>query len=370
MDEIRATLGVVRARYDHRHRFLLENSAQRTPMVGIDEVARHAGVSTATVSRALSGNGHVSPATKLKVEASALELGYVVSSTASSLASGRMKNIGVVVPFLNRWFFSNVVEGAQQTLLRHGYDLTLYNLTGGGQERRSVFEHFLLRQRVDAVIAISLELTPGEVARLHALDKPLVGVGGPIKGVRTLTIDDVAVAQLATNHLLSLGHTRIAHIGGDEEVDRNFHLSTHRNYGYESALSSAGVAIDPRLVQSSDFTLSGGYRAAKELLDRPADERPTAIFAASDEMAIGSILAARDLGLVVPRDVSIIGIDDHELADFFGLSTIAQFPQVQGRRAVEILLDELHPGVHDHDGLNTPMPFELIARSSTAPPAA
>ncbi|MET0956122.1 MAG: LacI family DNA-binding transcriptional regulator [Cryobacterium sp.] len=336
-------------------------------MVGIDEVARRAGVSTATVSRALSGNGHVSPATKLKVKAAALELGYVVSSNASSLASGRMKNIGVVVPFLNRWFFSSVVEGAQKALLHNGYDLTLYNLTGGGDERRSVFEHFLLRQRVDAVIAISLELTVNEVARLHALGKPLVGVGGPIMGVRTLTIDDGAVARLATEHLLALGHTRIAHIGGNKDYDLDFHLPTNRRGGYESALEDAGIPVLEELFQPADFTIKGGYQAAKQLLGR-AHNRPTAIFAASDEMAIGSILAARDLGLAVPRDVSVIGIDDHDLADFFGLSTIAQFPQGQGAQAVEILMDQLHPGQHDQAALNTPMPFELIVRSSTARP--
>ena len=336
-------------------------------MVGIDEVARRAGVSTATVSRALSGNGHVSPATKLKVKAAALELGYVVSSNASSLASGRMKNIGVVVPFLNRWFFSSVVEGAQKALLHNGYDLTLYNLTGGGDERRSVFEHFLLRQRVDAVIAISLELTVNEVARLHALGKPLVGVGGPIMGVRTLTIDDGAVARLATEHLLALGHTRIAHIGGNKDYDLDFHLPTNRRGGYESALEDAGIPVIEELFQPADFTIKGGYQAAKQLLGR-AHNRPTAIFAASDEMAIGSILAARDLGLAVPRDVSVIGIDDHDLADFFGLSTIAQFPQGQGAQAVEILMDQLHPGQHDQAALNTPMPFELIVRSSAARP--
>ncbi|PXA73285.1 LacI family DNA-binding transcriptional regulator [Cryobacterium arcticum] len=336
-------------------------------MVGIDEVARRAGVSTATVSRALSGNGHVSPATKLKVKAAALELGYVVSSNASSLASGRMKNIGVVVPFLNRWFFSSVVEGAQKALLHNGYDLTLYNLTGGGDERRSVFEHFLLRQRVDAVIAISLELTVNEVARLHALGKPLVGVGGPIMGVRTLTIDDGAVARLATEHLLALGHTRIAHIGGNKDYDLDFHLPTNRRGGYEAALEDAGIPVIEELFQPADFTIKGGYQAAKQLLGR-AHNRPTAIFAASDEMAIGSILAARDLGLAVPRDVSVIGIDDHDLADFFGLSTIAQFPQGQGAQAVEILMDQLHPGQHDQAALNTPMPFELIVRSSTARP--
>ncbi|MFC6356691.1 LacI family DNA-binding transcriptional regulator [Luethyella okanaganae] len=338
-------------------------------MAGIDEVARLAGVSTATVSRALSGNGHVSPGTRLKVEAAAAQLGYVVSSNASSLASGRMKNIGVVVPFLNRWFFSSVIEGAQQALLRHGYDLTLYNLSGDGAERHSVFEHFLLRQRVDAVIAISLELTEAEVARLHTLEKPLVGVGGPIPGVRTLTIDDVAVARLATEHLLALGHTRIAHIGGNAEYDVDFHLPTNRREGYEAALRDAGATRDPVLFQSADFTIQGGYHAAKQLLGSPRG-RPTAIFAASDEMAIGSILAARDLGLSMPRDVSVIGIDDHDLADFFGLSTIAQFPRVQGEKAVEILMDELHPTVREPAPSNIPLPFELIVRSSTARPAA
>lgn len=336
-------------------------------MVGIDEVAKLAGVSTATVSRALSGRGHVSPASKAKVEDAAAQLGYVVSSNASSLASGRTRNIGVVIPFLNRWFFSSVLEGAQQALLRHGYDLTLYNLSGDGRERSSVFEHFLLRQRVDAVIAVSLELTEHEVERLHDLGKPLVGVGGPIPGVRTLTIDDVAVARLATEHLVGLGHRRIAHIGGDLEFDLDFHLPTNRRLGYEAALRDAGVEPDPTLFAPADFTIAGGYHAAKQLLGRPHD-RPTAIFAASDEMAIGCILAARDLGMVVPRDVSIIGIDDYDLSDFFGLSTVAQFPRGQGEKAVEILMEQLEPGPDAAPPASTPLPFELRVRSSTARP--
>src|SRR6478735_1604511 len=304
-------------------------------MAGIEEVARLAGVSTATVSRALSGRGHVSPGSKAKVEEAAARLGYVV-------------------PYLNRWFFSSVLEGAQQSLLRSGYDLTLYNLSGDGRERASVFEHFLLRQRVDAVIAVSLELTEPEVARLHELGKPLVGVGGPIPGVRTLTIDDVAVARLATEHLIGLGHTRIAHIGGDLEFDMDFHLPTNRRIGYEGALRDAGIELDPRLFAPADFTIRGGYHAAKQLLGVPHD-RPTAIFAASDEMAIGSILAARDLGLSVPRDVSIVGIDDHPLADFFGLSTVAQHPDRQGEQAVEILMEQLEPDADAAPPAATPL---------------
>jgi LacI family repressor for deo operon, udp, cdd, tsx, nupC, and nupG len=338
-------------------------------MAGIQEVADAAGVSTATVSRALSGNGHVSDSTKARVASAAAQLGYVVSSNASSLASGRTKNIGVVIPFLSRWFYSSVLEGAESSLLSNGYDLTLYNLAGGGEERRSVFEHFLLRKRVDAVVAISLELTPVELAGLLSLGKPIVGVGGPLVGVRTLSIDDVAVARLATEHLLALGHVSIAHIGGDRESERDFHLPTNRRVGYEAALEAAGITPDPALFQSADFTMPGGYAAAKQLFGNPRT-RPTAVFAASDEMAIGTILAARDLGLRVPGDISVVGIDDHELSDFFGLTTVAQFPELQGRLAVELLMDELHPTRHSLGSSNTPLPFELIVRSSTARPAA
>ena len=337
-------------------------------MPGIEEVARRAGVSAATVSRALSGRGHVSAATRERVRVAADELGYVVSSSASALATGRMQNVGVVIPFLNRWFYGAVVEGAESALLAQGYDLTLYNLGGGEEERRSVFEHFLLRKRVDAVIAVSLELTSGEVQRLHDLRKPIIGVGGPLPGVRTLSIDDVAVSRLATEHLVGLGHRRIAHIGGDPSIEMDFHLPTNRRVGYLEAMTAAGLPIDEKLFRPGDFTMRGGYTAAKQLLGAPRD-RPTAIFAASDEMAIGAMLAARDLGLQVPRDVSIVGIDDHELAEFFGLTTVAQYPERQGRMAVDVLMTELKPGHPMPDAHDTPLPFELVVRSSTARPA-
>jgi LacI family repressor for deo operon, udp, cdd, tsx, nupC, and nupG len=336
-------------------------------MVGIDEVARRAGVSAATVSRALSGNGPVSPQTRARVESAAIELHYVVSSNASSLASGRTKNVGVVVPHLNRWFFSSVVEGAERALLRNGYDLTLYNLSGGGDERRSVFEHFLLRRRVDAVIAVALELTTDEISGLLALGKPLVGVGGPLDGVPSLAIDDVAVARLATEHLLALGHISIAHIGGSPDEDTDFHIGHSRRTGFLKAMTVAGISVPPDALRISDFTMAGGYASAKQILGHP-HRRPTAIFAASDEMAIGAYLAARDLGLAVPHDVSIVGIDDHELADFFKLTTVAQFPQVQGELAAQLLIAQLDPTRHEEPVLTVPLPFELIVRSSTARP--
>jgi DNA-binding LacI/PurR family transcriptional regulator len=260
-----------------------------------------------------------------------------------------------------------VIEGAQKSLVKAGYDLTLYNLGDGKEQRRSVFEQFLLRKRVDAVIAVSLELTDNEVSRLLAMGKPVVGVGGPLAGVPTLSIDDVSISRLATEHLIALGHTAIAHIGGDKEFELDFHLPTNRRLGYEEALVAAEIDVDDELFRPADFTIQGGYKAAKQLLGSPR-KRPTAIFAASDEMAIGAILAANDLGLDVPRDVSIVGIDDHSLSEFFKLTTVAQFPTLQGERAVEMLMAQLQPRSDGVQPVNTPLLYELIVRSTTAVP--
>ena len=231
-----------------------------------------------------------------------------------------------------------------------------------------MFDHFLLRKRVDAVIAISLELTDDELSRLLELNKPVVGVGGPLPGIRTLSIDDVAIARLATEHLISLGHTSIAHIGGNVYFEMDFHLPTNRRVGYEEALRAAGIEPDPELFAGSDFSLQGGYIAAKQLLGRPHN-KPTAIFAASDEMAIGAILAARDLGLTVPHDLSVIGIDDHELAEFFGAVDDRAVPRAAGADGGRHPHGRAEPGHREPVASNTPLPYELIVRSSTARPA-
>ena len=336
-------------------------------MVSIDEVARLAGVSTATVSRALSGRGNVSDATRARVKAAADSLGYVVSSSASSLASGRTRNIGVLVPYLDRWFFSTVLSGVATALMRRGYDITLYSLTSDPEARRSVFQTFLRRRRVDGVIAISIELSDAELERLAELDLPVIAIGGPNPRLTTLTVDDVAVARLATEHLISLGHRDIAHIGANPEFDIDFHIPTRRRQGFEAALAEAGIPVHSSLYKPADFTIEGGFRAGKQLLGRPG-RAPTAIFAASDEMAIGALLAARELGFRVPENLSVMGIDGHELGEFFRLTTVDQFPLGQGERAAEAVLAELDASAPQHTP--RPLPFELVVRDSTARPPA
>jgi len=332
----------------------------------IDDVARAAGVSTSTVSRALSGRAPVAKATRQRVLTAVEDLEYVVSPNASGLATGNTRNVGIVVPFLTRWFYTEVIAGAQAALIGHGYDLTLYNLQGDGL-RREVFESFLTRRRVDAVLAVALKLTDVEAKRLTNMKKPTVGIGGPISGVPTLSIDDIAVAELATDHLISLGHTVIGHIGGDEESDFDFHVPSHRYDGYKSALRRAGIALDPELYVQSDFTLEGGHQAATQLLNHP-HRRPTAIFAASDEMAIGAILAARDAGLQVPAELSVIGVDGHPLGSFFGLTTLDQHPHRQGSQAADLLIGALDNNITDAPDIAAEV--DLVIRASTAPPPA
>ena len=336
-------------------------------MAGIKEVAAHAGVSSATVSRALSGNGKVSAATRRRVLASAEELGFVISYNASSLASGRTRNVGVVMPSVGRWYFSQVLQGAASALLEAGYDLTLYNTSDGPGHRESVLTEMLRRKRLDAVIAVALRLTDEELAQLRAVDKPIVTIGGALPGSPAIRVDEFSISALATRHLISLGHTRIAHIGGGKELERDFQLGGTRRSGYEHALKEAGIDLEETWVSNSEFSVAGGVKAGRELLARP-DIRPTAVFCASDEIAVGVMLAARGLGLRVPEDLSVIGIDGHDLGGVFGLTTISQDPAGQGAAAVAAVLALMQDEPVPHTMQAGFYPTEFIVRSSTAVP--
>jgi DNA-binding LacI/PurR family transcriptional regulator len=334
---------------------------------GIEDVASLAGVSKATVSRALSGRGYVSVETRAKVSDAAHRLGYVVSSSASSLVTGRTNNVGVIIPRINQWFFGSILEGVERALLDRGYDLMLYNVSKTVEERSKVFEYFLVRKRVDAVIAVTLEITPAETERLVGLGKPIAGIGGPLEGIPTVSIDDVAAARLATEHLLLLGHHDIVHVGGDVDEQMDFHVHSKRQKGFLEALTAAGLPHDEDSFLATRFDIPGGYRVGKQLLGDPR-RRPTAIFAAADEVAIGVILAARELGISVPDDLSVIGIDNHPLSDMFGLTTVEQRPDLQGEHAVDWVIRQLEQPGWSPDAGHAFAPTRLVMRSSTAPP--
>jgi DNA-binding LacI/PurR family transcriptional regulator len=332
-------------------------------VTSIKDVARDVETSTATVSRALRGLPGVSDRTRERVMESAHRLGYVPSPSAAGLASGQTRTVAVIVPRVTQWFFAAVVQGAEEVLREQGYDLLLYNLAGEESARHRVFATSLLMKRVDAVLVLSLRPSPDELDRLSRLGRPVTIVGADMPGWATVRIDDHDAAAKATRHLLDLGHERIAYIGGATEHVLDFTAPSARLAGYRDTLEAAGVPVRRSRESDGAFTVAGGLDAARTLLS--CRSRPTAIFAASDEMAIGALRAARELDLRVPEDVSVIGIDDHEMASFFDLTTVAQPVHEQGRVAATQVLAALTST--DWRPEQVILPTELVIRRTTAP---
>jgi DNA-binding LacI/PurR family transcriptional regulator len=331
-------------------------------MAGIADVARHAGVSKSTASRALTGAGYVSEETRARVQEAAASLGYVPTTSAVSLVTGRMHTIGVVIPSLDRWFFAQVLQGIEGALLERRYDLALYGAPPESAARRDMFEHFLARKRFDGLIAVGIEPNARELEKLMAFGKPVVSVGGYDAGTNAVSIDDTAAGRIATEHLLGLGHRAIAFLGGDADGRRTSYGDSRRLDGYVAAMSDAGLASSVHHVPAA-ASLPGGYAAAVELLgDRR--RRPTAIVGVCDEVAVGAIIAARRLGIRVPERLSVVGIDDHAYAEMFSLTTLQQKPHQQGRAAVQLLMWQLDDPDAPVHRIYEASP--LVVRNSTA----
>ena len=335
-------------------------------VASIEDVARRAGVSIATVSRALRGLPDVAATTRDRVTQAAAELNYVASPFAARLASGRTATVGLVVPFVNRWFFAEVISTVENALRRAGFDLLLYNLGDAGGRAR-FFEIMPMRKRVDAVLIASLMLEEGEFTALTDLGRPVGLLGLQREGFLSACIDDVASARMAVQHLLDLGHRRIALIGGDTDDPMAFTPPLHRRDGYRDALSAAGIDPDPDLEHLGYFTVEGGRDAARYLLALP--ERPTAIFAESDEMAYGALREIRAAGLRVPDDIAVIGFDDQPLSELLDLSTVRQPVADQALDVTTRLLALIAES--DDEPARDPavvLPTELIVRGSTVRP--
>ena len=345
---------------DDHHRLVAQSA---TVAHGIDDVARVAGVSTATVSRALRGLPNVSAATRERVRTAAAELGYVASPWASSLASGRTKTIGLLTPWVNHWFFANVIEGAERALRVEGFDALLHTFEVTRRAPRLRVDVDVLRRRVDGILVVGLPLDAGEVQALVGLGHPLIFVGSGVEGQVTVRLDDLATGRKATEHLIRLGHRRIGHISGTPDDVTPFSPPGARREGWATALRRAGIAVDPMLEVHGHFDLDGGRESMHELLRRCPEL--TAVFAASDEMAMGAILAARDLGLRIPQDLSVIGIDGHDLGELVSLTTMVQPALEQGATAAALLLEMITGAPVPADVIYQ---TELVDRGSTGLP--
>jgi LacI family transcriptional regulator, repressor for deo operon, udp, cdd, tsx, nupC, and nupG len=335
----------------------------------IEDVARRAKVSVATVSRALRGLPNVAPSTRQRVLRAAQDLHYVADPSASRLAGGRTLTVGLVVPMLGQWYYTRMYAGVEGVVTAAGYDVLPFTLSGpGGVERFVAALPF--RKRVDGLVLVDLPSDPEQLERIVAAHPRAVTVGVRSPNAPSLEVDNVGAARLAVGHLTGLGHVRIALIGGAEDDPFRFSVPVERTAGFLEALSGAEIEPDPALMVAGNFSLEGGAEAMHQLLTLP--DPPTAVFACSDEMAIGAMQVARDAGLRIPEELSIVGFDDHDVSEYVGLTTIRQDVGGQGERAAQLLLERLAatPEELAAEPRHLVQPTRLVVRRTSGPPPA
>jgi DNA-binding LacI/PurR family transcriptional regulator len=332
------------------------------PKASIVDVAERAGVSVATVSRALRNHQYVAAATRARVIEAAEALHYVADANASRLASGRSNTIGLLAPILTSWYTSEIIVGVEEVLTDVGLDL-LISTRGLPHERNEFTLASAFHQRVDGVILVDAFVYESGARELMKASTPAVALGEKLDAVPSLCIDNQLGGELATRHLLELGHRRIALMGGPSARDIVSTVPQQRTAGYAAALASQRIRVDKTLIVDGGFTIEGGRRAGRRLLG--SANPPTAIFCMSDEMAFGVLQACRELGVSVPGDFSVIGFDDHSVSAAVGLSTIRQPVRQMGNLAARLIADVLgghHPVTSYH-----PQGITLIQRWSTGP---
>jgi LacI family transcriptional regulator, repressor for deo operon, udp, cdd, tsx, nupC, and nupG len=328
-------------------------------MAGLREVAALAGVSEATASRALRDLTYVKPETRKAVRDAAKKLSY--GPFADFVDDPKsLQAVGVIAPFINRWYFTQALSGAEQALREAGLDLLIYSFSQV-KGREKLFREQLRNSRVVGLLIVSVPPTQEEFEALLNLGVPLSFIGISRNGSASAGIDDFEGAKIATQHLINQGHRKIGMIAGSSANQFEFPVPHDRKRGFLSALEESGIEWNPLHEVMGDFTLATGQSAMDELLARR--DRPTAIFCQSDEMAIGAIRSAMRHGLKIPDDISIIGFDDHEMAEYFDLTTIGQPVEQIGEIAAWQILDQLKSKKAELKHIT--LPTQLIVRGST-----
>lgn len=338
----------------------------RRKSVTIRDVAREAGVSPGTVSRAINDSPLVNEDTRRKILAVVDRLDYRPDPVARRLSIGKTLAIAVIVPFFTRPSVSERLNGAISLLSETQYDLVIHNIETP-EQYATCFATIPDRKQADGVLIISLSPSDNEVEQLANADIPIVLIDSDhpdLTMLHRVTVDDVEGGREATEYLIALGHHRIGFVGDIIENPFNFGSSRDRFIGYRRALEAVGIPYRPRYYVENQHGRHEARQSAAALL--ALAEPPTAIFAASDIQAVGVLEAARDAGLAVPEDLSVIGYDDIEVADIVGLTTIRQLLFESGRRGVELLLAALENG--DLEPEHEVLPTELVVRRTTAPP--
>lgn len=335
-----------------------------TSRITIRDVAAAAGVSTATVSRALRGLDLVEPRTRDHVVAVARQLKYSVWLPASRLATGHTGIVGIVTPSVGRWYFTEVFAGVHEQLRNHDVELLIHSAEETGE---SIFGSAAarLRRRVDGALVVGMAPSRQDLADLKSIDVPIVLLGAQVAELPSVSIDDRAAARTAVQHLVERGHQRIGLITG-YPVPTAALTQTARLRGYLDVLAQHSLPSPPELRVPGWFTAEGGQAAMRQFLDLL--ELPTAVFVMSDEMAYGAMRALARAGLRAggdrtAGDIAIVGFDGHDLAGAFDLTTVHQPVRALAQAAADLLLARMGAGCRD--GVSVVMPTRLQIRGST-----
>ncbi len=303
-------------------------------MATIHDVARIAGVGIGTVSRVINNNPNVKPGTRERVLAAVNQLNYKPDPIARSMISRRTNAIGVIAPFFTRPFFMEVLQGVETATARYGKELVLYNVRTD-EQRDHCFSELPMHRKVDGVLVLSLAPEDSFVQNFHRVGLPVVLVDAYSPRLTSLVVNNVEGAYQAIMHLVRMGHQRIGFINGIIEGN-SFNQATDRLQGVTKALKERGIACNPELIIATEWSRQGGREAALQMLAR--EQRPTAIFVASDVQAIGVIESARILNIQIPDELSVIGYDGIELSELLGLSTMQQPMHRMGELGIEKLM--------------------------------
>ncbi len=332
-------------------------------MVTIKDIAREVGVSPSTVSRALSDSPLISETTRQNVKEVAQRLGYERNELARGLVKGSSGAVGLVVPDITNPFFSDIAQGVGEVAHRFGYGVMLCD-TAGEANRESDYIRLLRRKRVDGLILTSATINDPYLKDLAKTRTPFILVSRLCRSVDAphVVVDDRVGARLAVEHLINLGHRHIGFIGGPADVQS----SRDRMVGYREALQEHGLAEKEKWMGFSDFTQAAGRKAGRQMLSLP--ERPSAIFAANDMIALGVLEVAEEMGFLIPDDLSLVGYNDISYASLprIQMTTVAQPTFEMGKIATEWLLSVL--SMEEILPLHRTLEPHLVARSTTARP--
>ena len=324
----------------------------------IKDIAKVARVSYSTVSRALADSPRVKPETRARIKSLAADMKYSPSALARSLVTQRTRTIGLVATTIIDLFQAELIQVIEETALDQGYSVILTH-SGTESERESDELQMLQERRVDGIILISVRAEGDYGVELRGMSVPIVFINSDY--ARSVRVDNFRGAVQAMQHLLDLGHQRVAYVSGPSLEWDNI----ERRKGYEQALLAQGIPVDPALIVKGDSRPGGGTHAMHELLGLAF--RPTAVFCYNDATALGALRAAHAAGLRVPQDLSIVGFDDIDLAAHFEppLTTFAQPKRDMGQMAVRMILATLAGKGTTENGV---LPGRLIVRESTMPP--